>query len=97
MPMQYRTIEIHSELKREFVDFAIEAHRRFPNVPDVRKAVLTQSGNVVKVTLPLEGRVDTRSEKPRDDVSMEEFFGLAEDMFMLGEGESPHDQIAWVA
>jgi len=93
MSENYKTIEIHPDLKREFVDFALEARKRFPQIPDVRKAIITQSGNVISVTLP----VDRSLAGVDDEVTFENFFDIAEDMFMLAPGESANDPVAWVA
>jgi len=93
MSVKFKSIEIHSDLKGAFVDFAIEAHRKFPALPDVRKAVLTQSGAVITVTLPLE---DDRPESS-GDITQDSFFEIAEDMFMMEPNESVNDMIAWVA
>ncbi len=93
MSVKFKSIEIHCDLKGAFVDFAIEAHKKCPALPDVRKAVLTQSGNVITVTLPVEEPV---SEKP-GNITTDGFFEIAEDMFMMEPHESVDDLIAWVA
>lgn len=93
MSSKFKTIEIHSDLKGAFVDFAIEAHKKYPALPDVRKAVLTQVGNVITVTFPIDER---RSERP-GNITTDCFCEIAEDMFMMEPTESVDDLVAWVA
>ena len=93
MAAKFKSIEIHSEFKSAFVDFATEAHKRFPDLPDVRKAVITQVSNVITVTLPIKEAPGAS----RGDVSQDNFFEIAEDMFTMNGDETLADPIAWVA
>lgn len=95
MSVSFKSIEIASEMKRDFVDFAIEAHSRFPDLPDIRKAVITQVGQVVTVTLPVKEASSKAASS--DTITQDFFFEIAEDMFTIPHGHSVSDPIAWVA